>query len=114
MGKVQPMLVPNLSYLKRILHKGMSGKDVKLIQQRLDTLNAVYKFCPISNLDDNGIFGPTTHKFVTFFQIFADICTDGWVDKTTADAIEDFFQAVAQTYTRPTSDSGHSIWDKYN
>jgi len=35
MGKVQPMLVPNLSYLKRILHKGMSGKDVKLIQQRL-------------------------------------------------------------------------------
>ena len=113
MGKVQPMLVPNLSYLKRILHRGMSGVDVKKVQQRLDTLNTVHKFCPVPTLKDSGAFDQTTHKFVTFFQIYADICADGWVDKVTADAIEDFFQAIAQTYAIPITDIRNPIWDRY-
>ena len=114
MENVQKMETPNLPKVKRILHKGMSGNDVKFIQERLDTLNQVYKFCPISNLESSGTFGRTTHTFVTFFQIFSDICTDGWVDKVTANSIEDFFQSVAQTYAIPVSDMRHPVWDKYN
>lgn len=94
----QLMEVPNLPYVNRILHQGMTGKDVKAVQERLDTLNTFYKFCPVPELDCTGTFGKTTQKFVTFFQIFADLCTDGWVDKATADSLEDYFQAVGRYY----------------
>ena len=114
MENVQKMEKPNLSYIKRIVHRGMSGKDIKAIQERLESLNQVYKFCPLPNLDDTGAFGKTTERFVICFQIWVDICTDGWVDKVTADSIEDFFQTLAQSYTVPTSSMSHSIWDRYN
>lgn len=100
-GTVQKMEVPNLSYLKRIVYKGKQGKDVKTLQQRLDTINTIYRFHPTSSLEDTGTFGRKTHSFVVRFQLWADLCADGWVDKKTADAIEDFFQAIAQTYTAP-------------
>lgn len=111
---VQKMEVPNLTYLKRIVRKGSEGKDVKMLQQRLETLNAYYNYYPGQTLEDNGKFGRKTHHFVTYFQIWADLCTDGWVDKATADSIEDFFQAVAQTYAIPKTDTTHQIWDRYN
>ncbi|MBX7172310.1 MAG: hypothetical protein K1X72_15190 [Pyrinomonadaceae bacterium] len=101
MGKPKPMETPNLSYLKRIIRQGMTGNDIKKVQERLDTLNSFYRFCPISTLDCTGNFGKTTHKFVTFFQIWAsdaDLVADGYVDKATADCIEDYFQAVANYY----------------
>jgi murein L,D-transpeptidase YcbB/YkuD len=111
--KVQKMEVPNLPYLKRIVRKGSEGKDVKMLQQRLDTLNSFYNYYPGNTLEDNGSFGRKTHSFVVRFQIWAELCTDGWVDKATADSIEDFFQAVAQTYAIPTTDLAHPMWDRY-
>lgn len=114
MPVVQKMEVPNLTYLKRIIHQGAVGNDVKALQQRLDTLNSFYNFYPGQTLEDTGNFGRKTHHFVTRFQIWADLCTDGWVDRATANAIEDFFQAIAQTYAIPTSDMSHPMWDKYN
>jgi murein L,D-transpeptidase YcbB/YkuD len=111
---VQKMEVPNLQWLKRIVRKGSEGKDVKMLQQRLDSLNAIYSYYPTSELEDTGSFGRKTHSFVVRFQLWADLCADGWVDKATADAIEDFFQAVGQTYNLPTSDMSHPMWDKYN
>lgn len=114
MGNIQKMEVPNLTWLKRIVRKGSQGQDVKMLQQKLEILNIYYKYHPTSELENTGTFGRKTHNFVVYFQIFADLCTDGWVDRITANAIEDFFQAVAQTYVVPTSDMSHPIWDKYN
>jgi peptidoglycan hydrolase-like protein with peptidoglycan-binding domain len=111
---VQKMEVPNLFWLKRIVRKGSEGKDVKTLQQRLDTLNAFYNYYPGQTLEATGSFGRKTHNFVTYFQIWADLCTDGWVDKATADTIEDFFQSIAQTYAIPATDMSHPMWDKYN
>ena len=115
MENVQKMEKPNLSYIKRIVHRGMSGKDIKAIQERLESLNQVYKFCPIPWINDKeGIFGKDTHSYVTFFQIWMDICTDGWVDKVTADTIEASYQSIVQAYAVPTTNISHSIWDRYN
>ena len=98
---IQKMEVPNLHWLKRIIHKGSEGADVKQLQERLDILNIFYRFHPGQILENTGSFGRKTHSFVTRFQIWADLCTDGWVDKATADTIHDFFQAVAQQAATP-------------
>lgn len=98
MGQPKPMEIPNLPYLKRIVRQGMAGDDIKKVQERLDTLNSFYRFCPISELNNTGTFGKTTHRFVTFFQIWAseaDLVADGYVDRATANCIEDYYTAVA-------------------
>jgi hypothetical protein len=87
-GKVQKTEVPNLTYLKRIVRKGSEGKDVIATEAWYFTY--FYNFHPGESLDDTGSFGRKTHSFVVRFQIRSDLCTDGWVDKATADSIEDF------------------------
>ena len=106
---IQKMEVPNLYYLKRIVRKGSEGKDVKMLQGRLDFLNTYYRFYPGHELEDTGTFGRKTHSFVIRFQIWADLCTDGWVDKATADSIEDFFQTAAQNIIVPASNKRNPL-----
>lgn len=106
---VQKMEVPNLHWLNRIIYKGCEGKDVKQLQERLEILNIYYKFHPGQTLENTGSFGRKTRSFVIRFQIWADLCTDGWVDKATADAIHDFFQAVAQQTYYPAAKSSNPL-----
>ena len=88
MSEPIPMLVPNSANVKRILRKGMQGKDVAYIQEVLDELNSFYKFCPSKPLKASGRFGDDTQKYVKFFQYKADLIPDCYFDRATNDAME--------------------------
>lgn len=111
MSAPNPMLVPNTKHVKRILYKGMSGEDVKYLQEMLDDLNSFYKFCPSRTLKASGYFGDETARFLKFFQYKSDLIPDSYFDKATSDALEKWYanyivdlslQAEAANNSKPT------------
>jgi peptidoglycan hydrolase-like protein with peptidoglycan-binding domain len=101
MGERVAMLPAGTKFVKRVLHKGMSGEDVKYVQELMDELNDFYKFCPNrTDLKTSGFYGPETARFVTYFQIWMDLVMDGYFDKNTSEKAEQKWQDMIRLRSR--------------
>ena len=82
------MQTPNSPQCKRMLRKGMSGEDVKWLQELLNDLNSFYKFCPTKTpLKTTGFFGDDTARYLKFFQYRESLIPDCIFDKATCDKL---------------------------
>lgn len=80
------------------LREGDTGRDIELIQRKLNRISVNYPGIPkISPAD--GFFGPTTTAAVRKFQEVFGLPVDGLVGKATWNEIEFIYNAVKKLYT---------------
>ena len=83
---------------KVTLREGDTGRDIELIQRKLNRISANFPGIPkIYPVD--GFYGKTTTEAVTKFQEVFDLETDGLVGRATWNQIQFIYNAVKKLYT---------------
>ena len=96
---------------KRILHQGMKGREVEVLQMWLDDLNEYYQFYKGKTLPITAFYGDETRRFVTMFQLFVELYpADGWYDYRTHDMIQARYSNYLQSISNTSKARG--TWNK--
>ena len=92
----------------RILQEGMSGEDVKLIQEYLSFINQSYPNIPAVN--NTGYFGPVTRSSVLAFQRQFGLPQTGLVGAVVWNEIAGVYSDLKYGFDkRPYQNPGYTI-----
>lgn len=109
----QRQYAPDKYPFKRMLYKGMKGREVEVLQDWLDNLNDYYQFCKGKSLNPTGYFGQDTKYFVTLFQIFVELYpADGIYDYRTHNMLQWRYYNMMQSTAEYITKQNKAAWNK--
>jgi peptidoglycan hydrolase-like protein with peptidoglycan-binding domain len=93
------MAQPTFKKLKRILHKGMRGPDVKEMQERINELMPYLDPVGANQISEDGVFGQSTKDQVWIFQQFVGLEPTGAYDPKTHRAAYDTYVEMLEVFS---------------